>query len=254
MLYAARSHIGLVRQVNEDGFAVHADFRPFRLIVVADGMGGASAGEVASKIAVDTVSDYVQSGLRNEGCDPQQLMQEAVFAANQRIWEVAQASEAYLGMGTTIVAALFDDTEVTIGHVGDSRGYLFQDGNLQQVTQDHSLVAELVRRGQITEDEAVRHPQRNIVTRSLGTVAHSYPDVATRRWRPGDVLLLCTDGLTNLVTSSELGDYLRELSGARSEADVDRLADALVQVALDRGGHDNITLVLVVHREEGKAE
>ncbi|MBX6352230.1 MAG: Stp1/IreP family PP2C-type Ser/Thr phosphatase [Thermoflavifilum sp.] len=250
MLHAARSHVGRVRQVNQDGYRVCDDFQPMRFSVVADGMGGASAGEVASRIAVDTMVEVIREGLAQDGFDPVELMHTAVSEANRQIWEAAQQTRAYHGMGTTLVAALFNESQIVFANVGDSRGYLLQDDALKQVTQDHSLVAELVRRGQLTAEEALHHPQRNIITRSLGTSEHNLPDVDVVAWRPSDVLLLCTDGLTNMVTDAELQTHLQRLHDARCNADVEQVADELLQLALERGGTDNITLVVVVHREE----
>lgn len=250
MLYAAKSHIGLVRQMNQDSFAVHSEFRPFHFVVVADGMGGASAGEVASKLAIDVVSRFVEQALQTHQADEGELLREAVYVANRQIWETAKETDDYAGMGTTVVAALFDSSKVTFAHVGDSRGYLYTFHDLQQVTRDHSLVAELVRRGQLTEAEALHHPQRNIVTRSLGTSASNHPDVAHVNWQDGDVLLLCTDGLTNLVTAGELRDHLGKLTHVRTNSELESVANDLIHLALERGGSDNITLILVLHREE----
>ena len=250
MLYAAKSHIGLVRQMNQDSFAVHSEFRPLHFVVVADGMGGASAGEVASKLAIDVVSRFVEQALQTHQADEEEVLREAVYVANRKIWETAKGTEDYAGMGTTVVAALFDSSKVTFAHVGDSRGYLYSFNELQQVTRDHSLVAELVRRGQLTEEEALHHPQRNIVTRSLGTSELNHPDVAHVNWQDGDVLLLCTDGLTNLVAAVELREHAAKLSPASTNAELESVADDLIQLALERGGSDNITVILVLHREE----
>ncbi len=254
MLYAAKSHIGLVRQSNEDGFAVRSEFQPLKLVVVADGMGGASAGEVASKMAVDSVCRFVEVKLPGYDGDQTELLREAVYVANREVWQASQNTEDYEGMGTTLVAALFDQSKVIFANVGDSRGYLFQSNQLKQITRDHSLVAELVRRGQLTEEEALHHPQRNIVTRSLGTSASSHPDVAVVNWQEGDVLLLCTDGLTNLVKTGELQETLKGLPSAATPKDLEKAADGLIELALDRGGQDNITLILVLHREGDKGE
>jgi serine/threonine protein phosphatase PrpC len=249
MLYAARSHIGLVRQVNQDSYSVHMEFSPWQLLVVADGMGGASAGEVASRMAADTVSEVVQSSASHYSDNPAELLLHAVHAANQKIWQTANDVDEYVGMGTTLVAALYNREQVVFVHVGDSRGYLFQHNELKQITKDHSLVAELVRRGQLTEEEAQNHPQRNIVTRSLGTAEHSEPDVNVISWSPGDVLLLCTDGLSNVVSAAELTEMVAQVAHANTDSDVEVVADQLIRLALERGGPDNITLVLVVHRE-----
>lgn len=250
MLYAAKSHIGLVRQMNQDSLAVHSEFQPVQLAVVADGMGGASAGEVASRLAIDEVCRFVEQALLTHQGNEEEVLREAVYKANRKIWEAAMEKEDYTGMGTTLVAALFDDEQVTFAHVGDSRGYILQSGELKQVTNDHSLVAELVRRGQLTEEEALHHPQRNIVTRSLGTSEFSYPDIKKVAWQEDDVLMLCTDGLTNLVTQGELTEHLRSLKTAKNNQEVEKVANSLIDLALERGGSDNITLVLVFHREE----
>jgi len=250
MLYAAKSHIGLVRQMNQDGFAVHANLLPMQFLVVADGMGGPSAGEVASRIAVETVSSFVTAGMTAE-TNPETILREAVYHANQRIFEAAEETEAYEGMGTTLVTALVDDTRVVFAHVGDSRGYIYQNGELQQVTKDHSLVAEMVRRGQLTEEQAFTHPQRNIVTRSLGTTSHSVPDIEIVSWGVGDALLLCSDGLSNLIPLNELHAFLTSASESKTLDDLNVVADAMIRLALERGGPDNITFILALHREAG---
>lgn len=252
MLYAAKSHIGLVRQMNQDGYAVLPHLKPREFYVIADGMGGPSAGEVASQIAVDTVSAYVTEHGAATDVNPADLLREAVYEANQKIFDAAQSREEYLGMGTTLVCALVDPERVVFAHVGDSRGYVLQEGKLRQVTSDHSLVAELVRRGQLTEEEAQHHPQRNIVTRSLGTEAHSSPDIYEVEWCPGDILFLCSDGLSNMVDFAELEGLLHNVSSAKTPDQLDAVADALIRLALERGGPDNITLVIVLNREGGE--
>ncbi len=250
MLFAAMSHIGLVRQMNQDSFGLWHDRKdPWHLTVIADGMGGASAGEVASKLATETVLDQLADKVKQSHIDPEQELLAAVQEANRKIWEAAQSSEDYAGMGTTLVAALASQDAVTIVHIGDSRAYLFHAGELQQATQDHSLVAELVRRGQLSEEEALTHPQRNIVTRSLGTASDSEPEIHSFSWGPGDILLLCTDGLSNLLHSHELQDLLGPLVGVDSETEVEECAKRMVDLALERGGPDNITLAIVVHQE-----
>jgi PPM family protein phosphatase len=250
MLFAAKSHIGLVRRMNEDSFAIHTDLNPWRLLVIADGMGGASAGEVASRMAAETVSHVISDQGFDTSSEPESILRDAIQTANQLIWEAANQREEYLGMGTTLVATLCDEYQVVIANIGDSRGYIYQNDALRQVTRDHSLVAELVRRGQLTEEEALRHPQRNYVTRSLGTAPYSDPDIEVISWSAGDVLLLCTDGLSNLVPADELEGHLQSVQCAETVTEVERAADALIRIALERGGPDNITLVLVVHREE----
>lgn len=252
MICAAKSHIGLVRQMNQDSFAIHDTLQPMSLVVVADGMGGASAGEVASRIAVEKVLQTVDGATVDDFANPEELLLQAVDEANQEICKVAATTPGYLGMGTTVVAVLADSSSIVIAHAGDSRAYGLIGGQFQQLTADHSLVAELVRRGQLTEREALNHPQRHIVTRSLGTLEFGYADVQKRGWTALDAVLLCTDGLSNLIADDELEQALRLASEIDSPDELDRLARNLVTLALDRGGHDNITLILLVNTRVGE--
>lgn len=235
--------------MNQDNYAVLSELGTREFFMIADGMGGASAGEVASQIAVDTISDFVTKHLQQEIGDVEPILRQAIYEANQKIVDEASKIEAYQGMGTTFVSALVDANDVVFTHVGDSRGYIFQRGQLAQVTKDHSLVAELVRRGQLTAEEAFHHPQRNIVTRSLGAELHSTPDVTVVPWLPGDILLLCSDGLTDVVHAEELEPFLIQMAGAYCQEDVESIADQLIRLSLERGGPDNITLILVIHNE-----
>lgn len=251
MLFAAKSHIGLVRPMNQDNYVVLPQLFPRQACVVADGMGGPSAGEIASQIAIEKVSEYLLEH-QTEDMDAEELLREAVHVANQHIYLTGKNNPAYFGMGTTIVCALLQPQSLHIAHVGDSRAYLYHAGILEQITADHSLVAELVRRGQLTEDEAKHHPQRHLVTRSLGAEEHHYPDVRTLSWATGDTLLLCTDGLFNLVEENELLQAMEEASKLVDSKDLDDIATQLIQTALSRGGSDNITLVLAVNRKGGE--
>ncbi|QSO49507.1 Stp1/IreP family PP2C-type Ser/Thr phosphatase [Alicyclobacillus mengziensis] len=251
MLYAAKSHTGLVRQMNQDSYAVHP-MGNWTFAVVADGMGGAAAGEIASQMAAEVVVREVELGLA-AGTEPIPTLRQAIQKANHEIWAKSRSNVDYLGMGTTLVAALYTSEEVIVAHVGDSRAYRFHAGVLEQVTRDHSLVAELVRRGQITEDEAMHHPQKNVVTRSLGTLEWSDPEIYELTFEPGDLVLLCTDGLTNCVTGEELTEHLATIPSDTQEAgqsELEGVCDQLVQLTLDRGAPDNITLILIAHRKE----
>ncbi|MGZ4134448.1 MAG: protein phosphatase 2C domain-containing protein, partial [Tumebacillaceae bacterium] len=168
MQYAAKTHVGLVRQLNEDVYTVDTQLEPYGVAVVADGMGGHLAGEVASALALETVLTQFKEQAANEE-DPADLVVAAMQSANRAVHERANSSERLNGMGTTLVACLFDEQHIYLGHIGDSRGYLYQAGNLRQLTDDHTLVNELYKSGQITAEEAQHHPQRNIVTRAVGT-------------------------------------------------------------------------------------
>ncbi len=224
-----RTDTGLQRRGNEDSSYARAP-----LFVVADGMGGAQAGEVASQIAVTTF----EQGLPEAG-SPEERLTARVREANAEIYQRSQAEHERAGMGTTLTAAYLDEAHLVIAHVGDSRAYLFRDGNLKQLTQDHSLVGELVRRGKLTEEQAAEHPQRSIITRALGPEPTVEVDTWTYPARAGDVLLLCSDGLTSMISEEQIGQILASAPG------LDRAADQLIAAANEAGGRDNITVVLV---------
>jgi len=230
-----KTDTGRQRRDNEDSAFARAP-----VFVVADGMGGAQAGEVASRIAVEAF----EHGLPDSG-SPEERLATRVREANQQIYERSRADRGRAGMGTTLTAAYADDTHVAIAHVGDSRAYLFRDGTLQRLTQDHSLVDELVRRGKLTEEQAAEHPQRSIITRALGPE----PDVEVDTWtypvRAGDVVLLCSDGLTSMISEERVKAVLTE------HENLDEAADALIREANEAGGRDNITVVLFRLEEVG---
>jgi protein phosphatase len=226
--YAAATHTGHVRRSNEDSYLSSPP-----LFVVADGMGGARAGEVASRICVDTFRDMAGAvGL------PAELLGRVIAEANRRIHEKALSDPALGGMGTTVTAALFAGDRVTIGHVGDSRAYRLRGGVLEQLTDDHSLVGELLRSGAISEDEAASHPQRAIITRVLGTEPVVQVDTLAAEALDGDLFMLCSDGLTTMVDADQIQTILRD-SDSLPEA-----CRALVQAANAAGGDDNITMIL----------
>src|SRR5947209_12375378 len=230
MLRAAESicktDTGRQRRENEDSAIARAP-----MFVVADGMGGARAGEVASEIAIESFQD----GLPESG-SPEQELAERVREANRAIYDRASQEPELQGMGTTLTAAYLDDANLAVAHVGDSRAYLFRDGELRRLTQDHSLVDELVRRGKLTEAQAAEHPQRSIITRALGPEPTVEVDTWTYPVRPGDVLLLCSDGLTSMVSEQQITEVLSAGDGLRA------LADRLIDEANAAGGRDNITV------------
>ncbi len=228
---------GRQRRGNEDSMFARAP-----LFVVADGMGGARGGEVASRLAVETF----EQGLPDSG-SPEERLAGRVREANTRIYELSHGEPALDGMGTTLTAALLDDAHLSIAHVGDSRAYLFRDGELKRLTQDHSLVGELVRRGKLTEEQAEEHPQRSIITRALGPEASVEVDTWTYPVRESDVLLLCSDGLTSMITEEQITQIL---TSATSLGDA---ADRLIAEANQAGGRDNITVVLFRLEEVGDA-
>ncbi|MBK5232108.1 MAG: Stp1/IreP family PP2C-type Ser/Thr phosphatase [Thermoleophilia bacterium] len=227
--HSERTDTGRQRQANEDSFLVREP-----LFVVADGMGGAQAGEVASMTAVQAFEGGLPPG------DPEEALQVSIGLANRTIHNQAHADASLAGMGTTITAAAVNPEAETIviGHVGDSRAYRLRDGILQRLTRDHSLVEEMRRRGQITEAQAEDHPQRSIITRALGPEPEVEADIQSVPSAPGDLFMLCSDGLTTMLGDERIKELLM---GATS---LDAATNALVDEANRAGGRDNITVVL----------
>jgi protein phosphatase len=226
---AGRTHPGKVRRRNEDSYVLDPP-----LFAVADGMGGAQAGEVASRLTAAAFREYHEA----DALPPDERIQSIIQEANRRIYERARADSDASGMGTTVTAALLTGGRVTLGHVGDSRAYRIRDGELEQLTEDHSLVADLMRSGRLTPEEAEAHPQRSVITRALGTDPHVDVDTMAVEAEPGDVFLLCSDGLTTMVGDE---DILGILAAAPTLADA---AKELVRAANTGGGEDNVTVVL----------
>jgi protein phosphatase len=233
----AQTNTGRQRRDNEDSAYARAP-----VFVVADGMGGAQAGEVASKIAVEAF----EQGLPDGGT-PEERLAERAREANKRIHDLSKTQHERAGMGTTLTAVYLDDSELAIAHVGDSRAYLFRDGELKMLTQDHSLVAELVQRGKLTEAQAAEHPQRSIITRALGPEPTVEVDTITYPVRAGDVLLLCSDGLTSMLSDDQVAAVLA------GTPDLHLAAQGLIDEANAAGGRDNITVVLFRLEEAGAA-
>ena len=230
MISAARTHIGKVRSSNQDAILVCPG--KYGVYGVAAGMGGHKAGDVASKIAVAVV----ERALKNE--QPSiSLLRKAIEEANQAIYEEQLANPDYSGMGTTMTVIWEDEDRVLLGHVGDSRAYRVRNNAISQVSLDHSMVAEMVRKGLITEDEARVHPYRNIITRALGTAPTINVDVKELEKAPGDLYLLCSDGLSEYVHPNRMNEVLRKYS-------LENAADVLLNLALEGGGRDNISVVL----------
>jgi serine/threonine protein phosphatase PrpC len=225
----AGSDTGRQRRANEDSLLARSP-----LFVVADGMGGAQAGEVASRIAVESF----QQGLEDT-VEPEAGLAALALAANSHIHELSHANAEQAGMGTTLTALYVGEEEVSIAHVGDSRAYCLRDGELVRLTDDHSLVDELMRQGRLTPEEAVEHPQRSVITRALGPEGTVEIDTRSYRARPGDVYLLCSDGLTTMVGEEQLAAELLLHPRLRDAG------EALIAAANEAGGRDNITVVLL---------
>jgi PPM family protein phosphatase len=228
MKFGAKTDKGRVREQNEDTYGYRDS-----LFVIADGMGGHKAGEIASAIAVETV-------LAAEiGVNPIVGLREIVLEANDAILNEMSRNEEFMGMGTTIAILLLSTDQAYVSHVGDSRIYKFTGDNLIQLTDDHSFVAELIKNGSITEEEAKIHPQRNVLTRALGTEDHFEFEVNSFPMNPGDKFLLCSDGLTGMVAENDIKEIMMSTEGCQL------IAEHLVEHANEMGGTDNITVIVI---------
>lgn len=227
------THVGRVRAVNQDAYYLPEAGESFA--VVADGMGGHKAGEVASAMAVSEFTRW----LRCAPVPTEETVNYAVHEANRIIHRTAQRETDKSNMGTTLVSVWVDDEQVIECNVGDSRAYLLRGGALTQISRDHSLVGELVEEGKITKQEAMHHPHKNYITRAIGTSSMVQPEIRTLDRKSGDVWLLCSDGMSNYIEDGELERILRE------QADREKCVRQLIDLALERGGADNITVVLV---------
>jgi serine/threonine protein phosphatase PrpC len=241
------THVGRQRQHNEDAFVVETNAH---LFLVADGMGGHAAGEIASRIAVDSISEFILHTKEDDGTWPHAYdehykrstnrLMAAVRMANTRVLEAMRKDARLRGMGTTVVACLAEDGVVSVAHVGDSRAYMIREGKLSRITNDHSWVFEQVQAGMLTEAEAEKHPLRNVITRALGGALQVVPDASEINAQPGDVFLLCSDGLTGMVPEDEI---LRLVT--TSDGDLEKACQQLIDAANERGGLDNVTAILV---------
>jgi serine/threonine protein phosphatase PrpC len=241
------THVGRQRQHNEDAFLVEKEAG---LFLVADGMGGHAAGEIASRIAVDSITEFILHTKEDDGTWPHAYdehfsrttnrLMAAVRMANTRVLEAMRKDARLRGMGTTVVACLAEADTISVAHVGDSRAYMIRDNALSRITNDHSWVFEQVQAGMLSEAEAEKHPLRNVITRALGGALQVTPDASEIATKPGDVFLLCSDGLTGMVPETEI---LRLVTS--SNGDMAKACQQLIDAANERGGLDNVTAVLV---------
>ncbi len=239
MRAAAATDRGRVRQTNEDSVLADAGAG---ILIVADGMGGHRAGEVASDLAVETIHRSLKEALAAYGPavpDAPWLLARAIEQANFAIWSRAASDLDLRGMGTTVVVALSTGEPLWVAHAGDSRAYLARRNGLTRLTGDHSLVGQLVRNGEITAGQARTHPMRNVISRCLGTEKTVQPEIQSLSWTPGDTLVLCSDGLTGMLEDQEIEQAL----GAAGD-DLDGACRSLISLANERGGKDNISVVV----------
>ncbi|WP_026906068.1 Stp1/IreP family PP2C-type Ser/Thr phosphatase [Paucisalibacillus globulus] len=242
---------GQVRIHNEDSGGILAGANGQYLAIIADGMGGHQAGDVASMMATNA---FEKKWNENEGFDSpeavEKWLKQTLLEANKLIYQHSVENEECQGMGTTIVVAICTEEFITVAHIGDSRCYLYNNFSFKQLTEDHTLVNALVQTGQISKDDALVHPRKNVVLKALGTGEIVEPDIQTISWEDGDKLLLCSDGLTDKVLDDELAEYMK------SATNIKEIGQSLVDLANERGGEDNVSLVILQHEtnvEEGES-
>jgi PPM family protein phosphatase len=242
---------GQVRSHNEDSGGIFSNNDDQYLAIIADGMGGHQAGDVASEMATTILEEKWR---KNNGVkspeEAEEWLEKALIEANSSIFQRSKEKAECQGMGTTIVVAVCTDDFITVAHIGDSRCYLYNEFSFKQITEDHSLVNALVQSGQISKDDALVHPRKNVVLRALGTSELVEADIQTINWEDGDKLLLCSDGLTDKVLDGELEEFMK------STNQIDEVGKHLVDLANERGGEDNVSLIIIQHEtsvEEGEA-
>jgi len=234
IIFSGRTDIGLKRKINEDAYLERLDLGFF---TVADGMGGSAAGEIASRIFVETAREVFERGFYSDR-ETSALVQEVFRLANERILLNTEENPEHLGMGCTAELIAFSGDRYIVGHVGDSRTYIFRDGELRRITRDHSLVQEQLERGLITREDAKKHRLRNVVLRAVGIESSVALDLIKGRMLPGDIFLLCSDGLTDMVDEESIQETLA------SPHELTDMVEQLIESAKREGGNDNITVVL----------
>ncbi len=236
----AKSDTGKVREINQDYYYISNSLDEVQLYILADGMGGYNGGEIASKIAVETAKNYIENNFREIEKDRDsiiQLLGSSMEYANMIVYEKSQEREELHGMGTTLEICLIYNNKVYIGHIGDSRIYRIRKEFIRKLTQDHSYVQKLVKEGKITKEQAETHPQKNMLTRALGCNAFVEPDVMVKGFLKEDILVMCSDGLTNMVKT--------DIIYKEASKNIEQAPKELVKIANENGGKDNITVVII---------
>lgn len=236
----AKSDIGKVREINQDYFSISDSLDDVHLFILADGMGGYNGGEIASQLAVKTAKSYIENNFKQTPKDREsiiQLLGSSMEYANMVVYEKSKENKELEGMGTTLEICLIHNNKVYIGHVGDSRIYRIRKEFTRKLTQDHSYVQKLVKEGTITQEEAVHHPQKNMLMKALGCNAFVEPDVMVKGFLKDDILVMCSDGLTNIVNQE---DIFRE-----AKKNIEWAPKELIDLANKNGGYDNITVVVI---------
>lgn len=243
MRFYGLTDVGVVREKNEDSISLPEENDGIRLFILADGMGGAKAGEKASQLAIQTIRDYIRLNfikIERTKEEIEEVIRKAMVEANKKVFDLSQEYQEYSGMGTTVVVALIYRGRLYIGHIGDSRVYRLRQSVLRQLTKDHSYVQELLRQGSITIEEAKNHPQKNILLKALGCDRDIMPDVITKGFVKGDVILLCSDGLTNMVDDKRIYEIIM-----KNTSDLKVACKMLVDTANENGGKDNVSAIII---------
>ncbi len=241
MKVIGKTNIGMIRSSNQDAFNTGTFDENTAWAVVCDGMGGANGGDVASSMAVDIISNKIKTGYspKMQSSSIKTLLVSAINLANLRIFDKSVDEPSFYGMGTTAVIAFVRDDELFVAHAGDSRAYTISEHKIEQITTDHSVVQEMIKRGEISAEQAKNHPIKNYITRALGVSDKIEVDITSSEFSNDDVVLLCSDGLTNFVENEEIKNIIEE--------DIDLSVDKLINLANKNGGKDNITVVVVKH-------
>lgn len=236
----AKTDVGKARDMNQDYYYITPENEDLKLYILADGMGGYKGGEVASRLATISAKNYIESNFSNiikEKEEIQNLIKNAMEYANMVVYEKSKEDEELEGMGTTLEVCLIYNNKVYIGHVGDSRIYRIRNDIIRKLTNDHSYVEKLVKDGTITKEEAVNHPKKNMLTKALGCTVFVEPDVTVKGFIKDDIILMCSDGLTNMIKEEEIYNIIRE--------DYSKATQRLIEKANENGGYDNITAIII---------
>ena len=241
MIGFAKSDIGKARDINQDYYYIPSSDNDLKLFILADGMCGYNGGEVASKLATESVKNYIENNfnqIEHTRDEILKLIKNAAEYANMVVFEKSKMQEELQGMGTTLDICFIYNNKIYIGHVGDSRVYRIRGEIIRKLTKDHSYVQQLVEDGKITREEANNHPKKNMLTKALGCTAYVEPDIRARNWEKGDILVMCSDGLTNMVEEKEIYLVVKQ--------NPETAPNKLIELANEAGGYDNITVITII--------
>lgn len=237
----AKTDVGKAREMNQDYYSIPSSESDLQLYILADGMGGYNGGEIASRLAAETTKNYIQNNFKKIEHDKEailKLLKDAMEYANMVVYEESKKDENLQGMGTTLDVCFIYNSKIYIGHVGDSRIYLIKKDIARKITKDHSYVQQLVEDKKITREEAEHHPKKNMLLKALGCTSYVEPDIRARNLEKDDILLMCSDGLTNMVEESKIYEVVRE--------NKEKAPEILVNLANNAGGYDNITVITII--------